>query len=124
MKCGTDICNVERMKCAIDELGDKFLKRIFTQSEINYCEKYNVTKYEKYAARFAGKEAVYKAISPSNNQYGSFTEVEILNTETGKPVVVLHGKLKEIANGMKLEISLSHEKEYAIAFCVIEEEKL
>ena len=118
MKCGTDICSVERMKESIERWGDKFIERIFTKKEIEYCEKRKLKKYESYAARFAGKEAVYKAISPSKEEDGCFTEVEILNTENGSPYVVLHGGLAKIAKEKIIEVSLSHEKEYAIAMAI------
>lgn len=118
MKCGTDICSVGRMKDSIEKLGDKFLKRVFTEKEIQYCEARRNGKYESYAARFAGKEAVYKAIAPCREQGGTFTEVEILNTSNGAPYVILHGELAQIAGNLSIEVSLSHEKEYAIAMCV------
>lgn len=118
MRCGTDICSVERMRETIEKLGDNFLNRVFTKSEIEYCEKRKMTKYESYAARFAAKEAVYKAISPSKMQEGTFTEVEILTEENGRPYVVLHGNLKNIASEMQIEVSMSHEKEFAIAMAI------
>lgn len=120
MRCGTDIINVNRIKKSIEELGEKFIKRVYTDEEINYCESRRMCKYQSYAARFAAKEAVYKAISPEKNQEGVFTEVEILNEETGRPYVILHGELAKIADGKKIEVSLSHENEFAIATVVIE----
>jgi len=119
MKCGIDICSVERMKKSIEKLGENFLKRVFTPKEIAYCEARKKGRMESYAARFAAKEAVYKAISPLKEQEGVFTEVEILNHENGSPYVVLHGELQKIAEKRSIEVSLSHEKEYAIAMCVI-----
>ena len=121
MKCGTDICSVNRIKEAITKHGDSLIKRIFTQKEIEYCEKYKNTKYERYAARFAAKEAVYKAISPNENQNGVFTEVEVINDKTGKPRVILHGELAKLISDDLIDISMSHEKEYAIAVCVIDD---
>ena len=121
MRCGTDIVNVSRVKKSIEELGEKFIKRIYTDEEINYCESRRMCKYESYAARFAAKEAVYKAISPKLSEEGIFTEVEILNKETGKPYVVVHGGLKNLLGDKKIEVSLSHEKEFAIAVVVIED---
>ena len=118
MKCGTDICSVKRMQETIEKMGEKFLNRVFTEQEIAYCDSKKLTKYEHYAARFAGKEAVYKAIAPSKDCEGTFIEVEILNEETGKPYVVLHGALKAYAENYQIEISLSHEKEFAIAMVV------
>ena len=120
MRCGTDIVNVSRIKASIEELGDKFKKRVYTDEEINYCESRRMCKYESYAARFAAKEAVYKAISPTKEQDGAFTEVEVLNEENGRPYVILHGELAKIIGNKKIELSLSHEKEFAIATVVIE----
>lgn len=119
MRCGTDICSVNRMQESIDRLGEKFLHRVFTKKEIDYCEARKMAKYESYAARFAGKEAVFKAIGPSKDSNATFTEVEILNEESGRPYVVLHGELAKIADDYMLDVSLSHEKEYAIAMCVM-----
>ena len=63
LTCGTDIIEINRIKEAIENLGDKFINRVFTEKEIKYCEEKNVMKYQHYAARFAAKEAVFKAIS-------------------------------------------------------------
>lgn len=107
------------MREAIEKLGDNFLNRVFTEKEIEYCESRKATKYECYAARFAGKEAVYKALNVKKNFDSSFLDVEILKEENGRPYVVLNGNLNEIAKDKKFDISLSHEKEYAIAFCIM-----
>lgn len=123
MKCGTDICSVTRMRESIEKLGEKFLRRVFTEEEIQYCEARKNGKFESYAARFAGKEAVYKAISPQKEQGGVFTEVEILTQANGKPYVRLHGELAKNAEGLQIEVSLSHEREYAIGMCVVSDEK-
>lgn len=119
MRCGTDIVNVARVKETIEKLGDAFKKRVYTDEEINYCESRRMCKYESYAARFAAKEAVYKAISPDINSNAAFTEVEILSEESGKPYVALHGELKKIIDSNRIEVSLSHEREFAIAFAII-----
>ena len=119
MRCGTDICDVNRMQESIEKLGDKFLKRVFTEKEIAYCEAKKMKKFESYAARFAGKEAVYKALASEKTSDGVFTEVEIQNADNGKPYVVLHGTLKELYQQENIEISLSHEKEYAIAMAIV-----
>lgn len=83
MQCGIDICSVKRMQESIEKLGEHFLKHVFTIEEIQYCERKKVTKYESYAARFAGKEAVYKALG---SQKGTFTEVEILHDKSRKTI--------------------------------------
>ena len=61
--CGTDIIEIERIKENIENLGEKFLNKIYTKQEIQYCESKKVQKYQSYAARFAVKEAAFKAIS-------------------------------------------------------------
>lgn len=121
MKCGTDIVSVDRVKLAIEEHGESFIKRIYTDEEINYCESRRMCKYQSYAARFAAKEATYKAISPDKLEGGVFTEVEVRNYENGKPYVILHGELLKLAQNKKIDISLSHEEKFAIAMVTIED---
>ena len=119
ISCGIDIIEVKRIKDAIENLKDKFLKEIYTEKEIEYCESKNVMKYEHYAVRFAGKEAVYKAVSKFlENKYDlKWKDIEILNDNNGKPYVTLNSNI--FKEKIEVEISLSHIKEYAIANCVI-----
>lgn len=109
---GTDIIEIDRIEKNIKLHKDKFLKRIFTENEIEYCEAKKNQKYQSYAARFAAKEAAYKALSNYINFKYSWTDFEIQNDNTGKPIINLKFKIKELEN---LEVSLSHCKEYAIA---------
>ena len=114
---GTDIIEVERIKNAIQS-NIKFAETVFTCKEIEYCESKNLSKYEHYAARFAAKEAVFKAISNSlENKYSiSWKNVEVQNDENGRPRVnFLRNKPRELKN---IEISLSHCKTYAVATVV------
>ena len=86
---GTDIIEIKRIQESIEKLKEQFLNKIFTQREIEYCESFNINKYQHYAVRFAAKEAIYKAL------YGVFEKdqlawqnFEILNTKNGaKPQV-------------------------------------
>ena len=96
---------------------EKFLSKVYTPKEIQYCNSKDVTKYEHYAARFAGKEAVLKAVSSMlNSKYDlDWKDVEILNNEEGRPYVNLQN---EISKNVEIDLSLSHIKEYAIANCV------
>lgn len=114
IKTGTDIIEVNRIEDSIKSLGEKFLERVYTKAEIEYCESKKVTKYEHYAARFAGKEAIFKAISPLlENKFSiEWTDIEILNDEQGRPYVTLK---KDVLKDIKIDLSLSHIKEYAIA---------
>lgn len=117
--CGIDIIEIDRIKKCIEPLDDKFRERVYTEKEIRYCESKNKQKYQHYAARFAGKEAVVKAISSTlKNKYEiSWKEIEILNDETGKPYVKLpEENTKEIED---IDISISHCKQYAVANVVI-----
>lgn len=122
---GTDIIEVERIKESIEEMGEKFLNKIFTETEINYCKNTKVNKYQHYAARFAAKEATFKAISAflSDKYSVSWKNSEVENDENGKPIVKLINLDKEVEKELKsiksIDVSLSHIKEYAIANVVV-----
>ena len=89
IKTGVDIIEIERVKKCIEETEGKFCERVYTKKEIEYCESKKTQKYQHYAARFAAKEAVFKAISSylSNKYDINWTDIEILNDCTGKPYV-------------------------------------
>ena len=113
--CGVDIIEISRIKENIEQLGEKFLNKIFTLNEIEYCESKKKQKYQHYAARFAAKEATFKAISNQlNNKYDiSWKDIEVKDDKEGRPNVIITGiNLEKIEN---IDISLSHCKEYAIA---------
>ena len=109
---GTDIVEISRIRDDIEKMGDRFLNRIYTQNEIEYCESKKSQKYQSYAARFAAKEAIYKALSKYINFEYTWKDFEILNDEKGKPFVKLNFKIDYLED---LELSLSHCKEYAVA---------
>ena len=120
IKCGTDIIEIDRIKESIESLGNRFLQRVFTEREIQYCESKKAQKYQHYAARFAAKEAVFKAISPLlENKYDmGWKDAEILNDDQGKPRVTFTSiKLQEKIES--IDISISHCKEYATASVAI-----
>lgn len=116
--CGTDIIEVDRVQEAIENLGENFLNKIFTKNEIEYCNSKKNMKYQHFAARFAAKEAIYKAMSDFlENKYEiTWTDVEILNNEKGKPIVHFINKQYPIT---QIDVSMSHLKEYAIATCIV-----
>ena len=118
VNCGTDIIEVNRIQDAIEKLGDEFLNKIYTPLEIEYCNSKKQMKYQHFAARFAAKEAIFKAMSDLlQDKYEiSWTDVEILNDEKGKPVVHFINKSYPIE---QIDVSLSHLKEYAVANCII-----
>lgn len=115
ISCGTDIIEIERIKESIEKLGDSFLNRVFTKKEIEYCESKKNQKYQHYAARFAAKEATFKAISRQIEDKYSITwkDFEVENDEQGRPKINFIGiELKEIED---IDISISHCKNYAVA---------
>jgi len=121
--CGVDIVEVDRIRHSLENGGEAFKKRVFTEKEIEYCENKKSAKYESYAARFAAKEAVSKAFGTGIGKYVSWKDIEVLNDDKGKPYVVLSGGAKELfysINGLDMSISLSHCKDYAIAYAVFE----
>ena len=117
MHCiGVDLIEVARIERAIQRWGDRFLQRIYTGNELQLCRQ----KSWRLASRFAGKEAVMKALGTGADGVG-WREVEILAESSGQPLVHLHGRAQSRADALgldKLAISLSDSKEYAIAFVV------
>lgn len=119
ISCGTDIIEIERIKDSIEETNNKFLNRVYTKKEIEYCESKKVQRYQHYAARFAAKEAVFKAISVKlEDKYSiCWKDIEIINDSQGRPNVILQGNIQK--NIEQIDISLSHCKEYATANVVV-----
>lgn len=120
ISCGVDIIEIKRIQESIENLGEKFINKIYTKNEIEYCESKRTQKYQHYAARFAAKEAIFKAISDSlQNKYDiEWKDVEITNSKTGKPIITFINK--SISNLEAIDISISHCKEYAVANVVAE----
>ncbi len=119
IKTGIDIIEIERVKQSIENTEGKFCERVYTEEEIQYCENKKSQKYQHYAARFAAKEAVFKAISSIlENKYEiAWKDIEILNDEKERPyVVILNKNVQDIEN---IDISISHCKDYAVASVVV-----
>ena len=113
---GVDIIEIARIEEAVNTWGKRFLHRIYTEPELRLCD----NKPECFAVRFAGKEAVMKALGTGVKGI-SWREIEILAEPSGKPWVQLTGKAQGKAAGLgitNLAISLSHSREYAVAFVV------
>lgn len=115
--CGTDIIEIERIKKNIEDekVGKAFVERVYTKKEIEYCESKKIQKYQHYAARFAAKEAVFKAISEQLEDKYSITwkDIEIINNQQGRPELNLIGI--DLSNIEDIDLSISHCKEYAVA---------
>ena len=121
--CGTDIIEIDRIQESIESLGEKFLNKIYTKSEIEYCEQRKKMKYQHYAARFAAKEAVFKALSNLlENKFDLlWNNIEILKDKQGRPLVnLINIQINSIS---QIDISLSHCQKYATASVVVIAEK-
>lgn len=119
---GTDIAEVPRIAQAIERYGQRFLQRVFTVSEIAYC-KPKRNSVERFAARFAAKEAAMKAIGTGLRRGVTWHDVEVGREPGGRPTIVFSGKAAEFATkigGKRVSLSLSHTEELAIAHVILE----
>jgi holo-[acyl-carrier protein] synthase len=120
--CGTDIIEIKRIEKSIEKY-ENFIKKVFTKKEIEYCESKKNQKYQHYAARFAAKEAFSKALGTGLSGF-TLKDIYIVNDDKGKPTLIAENKAAEIVKEKfgecSIHVSLSHEKEYAIAFVIIE----
>jgi holo-[acyl-carrier protein] synthase len=116
---GVDIVSNERIRKAIERFGERFLKRIYTPLELEYCRK-QADWIACLSARWAGKEAVLKAVYQSKGVVLKFSEIEILGDFGRSPKVRL---LREELKNLHVLISLSHEREYSVAVAVIIDSK-
>lgn len=116
---GIDIIEIERIKQSVDKFGDLFLNKIFTKNELDYClSKFN--KYQHLAARFAAKEAIYKALASGWEKEASWKNIEIINEPNGLPVVKFFGKLNDFLSDDKdVKVSLSHSDNYVACVALI-----
>jgi holo-[acyl-carrier protein] synthase len=113
---GTDIVEIHRIEQAIRSWQDSFLRRIYTEAELEFCQ----NRASSLAARFAAKEAVMKALGTGANGI-SWQDIEILPNSQGAPLVRLHARAERKAeeNGIaKFSVTMSHCKEYAVAFVI------
>lgn len=117
---GIDLIEVERISGAMERHGDRFLERLFTKKEREYCGSYAESK-RHFAGRFAAKEAIVKALGVGFGKEASWHDIEIVNDLKGKPVVnLLSDGIKELIGDAKVHVSISHSKENATAVAVIE----
>lgn len=120
ISCGTDIIETKRVKDAIKKWGKAFLKRVFTQKEIEYSMKRRFY-FEHLAARFAAKEAVLKAFGEGISG-ANLKDVEIINDPSGRPLVTLKGsmeKLRKCRHVGTITVSMSHTRDYAQAMAIM-----
>ena len=119
---GVDLVETARIQESIDQYGDRFIRRLYTSGEINYCEKFK-NRAERFAARFAAKEAAFKALGTGWREGVRWVDVEVSNLANGKPELLLHGRAEELARSMGVNrrfISISHADQYAVVQVVLE----
>src|SRR5919109_1566495 len=113
---GIDIAEVPRIAEAIKRHGERFLRRVFTEGEINYCDS-KANRVERYAARFAAKEAAMKALGTGWNHGVRWRDCEVVRMTGGRPTPAFHGKAAEFAARMgakNIALSLTHTKDQAM----------
>ncbi len=118
---GVDMVDIRRMERVIGT-NSRFVEKVFAGSEIQYCEG-RVKKAQHYAARFAAKEAFFKALGTGWREGMGWQEIVVENDGLGKPSIRLTGKTLEVfkrRGGTAIHLSLAHEKSYAFAFVLIE----
>ena len=121
---GTDIAEVPRLRQAIERHGERFLQRVFTEREMAYCQSHRNSE-ERFAARFAAKEAMMKALGTGWRRGITWRDIEVSNAQGGKPNIQLTGKALEIFHslgGACIYLSLTHTDNYALAQVIIEGE--
>ena len=119
---GIDIAEVPRIAQALARHGDRFLQRVFTEGEIRYCDS-KANRVERYAARFAAKEAGMKALGTGWNHGVRWRDIEVSRQPGGRPTITFHGKAAEFAarlGAAHVALSLSHTAEQAIAQVILE----
>lgn len=123
---GADIAEVSRLREAIERHGERFVERVFTPREIDYCRRHR-NSVERFAARFAAKEATMKALGTGWRRGITWRDIEVSNAKSGKPQIHLTGKALEIfrsLGGGRVLLSLTHTEDYALAQVIIEGDEL
>ena len=119
---GVDLAEVERIRAAIGRYGQRFVGRIYTPAEIAYVER-KANRFERYAGRFAAKEAGMKAIGTGWKRGVRWQDFEVANLPSGRPTLKLHGEAARIASqlGVKLiSLSITHTAELGMAHVILE----
>jgi holo-[acyl-carrier protein] synthase len=120
---GVDLAEVPRIRAAIERFGARFIDRIYTAAEIAYVER-KANRYQRYAARFAAKEAGMKAIGTGWKRGVRWRDFEVANLPSGKPTLRLHGVAAQIAEKLgvrHIALSLTHTEELGMAHVVLED---
>jgi holo-[acyl-carrier protein] synthase len=119
---GIDLAEVPRVRASIERYGDRFLRRVFTAGEIAYVER-KANRYERYAARFAAKEAGMKAIGTGWRNGIRWQDFEVSNLPSGRPTLSFHGVAADYARRLgvtNVQLSLTHTADLGMAFVILE----
>ena len=119
---GIDLAEVPRIRAAIERFGESFLRRVYTEGERAYVDR-KANRYERYAARFAAKEAGMKALGTGWRRGVRWHDFEVANLPSGRPTLRLHGVAKDIAAQLgvrNISLSLTHTVENGMAFVIFE----
>ena len=119
---GIDIAEVPRIRQSIERFGERFLRRIYTVGEMRYCDS-KANRVERYAARFAAKEAAMKALGTGWNQGVRWVDCEVVRMPGSRPTMAFHGRAGEFAAKLGVRntaLSISHTEEQAIAQVILE----
>jgi holo-[acyl-carrier protein] synthase len=119
---GVDLAEVPRIRASIERYGRRFIERVYTPAEIAYVER-KANKYERYAARFAAKEAGMKAIGTGWRRGVRWQDFEVANLPSGKPTLRLHGVAAQVALRLGVQniaLSITHTAETALAHVILE----
>jgi holo-[acyl-carrier protein] synthase len=120
---GVDIAEVLRIQAAIERRGEPFLRRVFTPNEIEYCERFK-NKFERYAGRFAAKEAAMKALGTGWRRGIRWVDLEIVREQSGRPTMALNGEAAKIAGQLgvkRISVSITHTETQALAQVIFED---
>jgi holo-[acyl-carrier protein] synthase len=119
---GVDIAEVPRIRESIERYGERFLRRIYTDGEIQYCES-KASRFESYAARFAAKEAGMKALGTGWSRGVRWRDIEVVRPKGQRPTIQFHGQAAAIADKLgtkNVALSLTHTREEALAHVILE----
>jgi holo-[acyl-carrier protein] synthase len=119
---GIDLIEVPRVTASIERYGERFLRRVFTEAEIRYCQS-KANRNERFAARFAAKEAAMKALGTGWSRGVRWRDLEVRRQPGGRPTLAFHGRAGEIAGNLgvsNVSLSLTHTEEQAFAQVILE----
>jgi holo-[acyl-carrier protein] synthase len=120
---GLDITEVDRIEAAIRRHGEAFLRRVFTEAEIAYCERHK-NRFERYAGRFAAKEAAMKALGTGWRRGVRWVDIEVARNSAGKPSLELRGVAREFADRLRVRniaLTITHSGNTALAQVIFED---